>query len=389
MAKTARKICFVTGTRAEYGLLFPLLKEVAVDKNLSMQLVVTGSHLSTEFGNTVSEIKADGFSVDREIPILSGDTPKAVCDAMAKATSGFSEAFSTLQPDIIVLLGDRYELLSAAAAATVLQIPLAHISGGEITMGAIDDAFRHSITKMSHLHFTSTEVYRKRVVQLGESPSRVFNVGALSVDNIKATKLSGKKELEEALGFRFAKKNILITYHPETISDLSPEKGFEELLASLDKLEDTLLIFTYPNADSHGAALIKRLEDYVDKNKRKAVKFRSLGRKNYLSMLRYVDVMVGNSSSGITEGPVMGIPAVNIGDRQAGRLIASSIINCKPSQAAISAAIRKAYGPAFRKDLQKMKHPYGDGKAAKKIREVLRSYVLEGIQKKRFHDLNR
>lgn len=386
--KQRRKVCVVTTTRAEYGLLHPLIREIVSDPKLELQLVVSGAHLSADFGMTISEIEDDGFKIAMKVPILSGiDTAKGVLKTMSNAIDRFGEAFDKLKPHLVVVLGDRYEIFSAVATATVMQIPVGHISGGEVTVGAIDDAFRHSITKMSHLHFTSTDEYRKRVIQLGEDPSRVYSVGALSMDNIRNRKLMSRTELERTLGIRLKKRNILVTYHPETISSLKATDTFKELVAALKRLKDAMIIFTYPNADHQGEALIKMIRSCVRSDPSKFAAFESLGQLRYLSLLNYSDVMAGNSSSGITEAPAMGVPTVNIGDRQTGRIRAASVIDCFPVEKDIYKALTKALDLSFKRAEIKKVNPYGDGKTGKKICRVLASVDLEGILKKKFYDL--
>jgi len=385
---TKKRICFITGTRAEYGLLYPLMKEVANDKQFVPQLIVTGSHLSKDFGATIDEIKKDGFVIDHKIDILSNsDDAKGISNAMGKVFSLLPAVLEKLSPSLIVVLGDRYEIFSVVGVANIMQIPIAHIHGGELTMGAIDDAFRHSITKMSHLHFASTEEYKKRIIQLGEDPKYVFNVGAMALDNIKLQKLYDKKRLENELGIKFRKKNIIVTFHPETISKRSSTGDFDELLGSLHKLKDTFVIFTYPNADAEGRALIKMIDRYVTEHPRQSVKFNSLGRLKYLSILQFVDAVVGNSSSGIIEGPLMKVATVNIGDRQKGRLRTASIIDCEPIEKEISKAIFKIYSSGFQTKLSNLKNPYGKGEASRNIKKVFSVTDFSVLLKKRFHDI--
>ncbi len=383
-----RKICVVTSTRAEYGILKPLLAEIDADSSLSLQLVVTGTHLSEKYGETYKEIEADGFTIDAKIAMnLDDDSNEALSLAMAQLQKNITKVFSDLEPDIVVILGDRYEILSVVIAAMMLHIPLAHIHGGELTEGAIDDSIRHAVTKLAHLHFTSTEEYANRVIQLGEQPSRVFNVGSLAVEQIKKLPLLSKEELEKSFAFEFGEKNILVTYHPETLSKLSPQEQFQELLNALDELKDTKIIFTKANADSGGAIINKMIEDYVQKNSDKAIAFSSLGQLRYFSTIKYVDAVVGNSSSGILEVPSFYKLTVNIGDRQKGRTQAKSIVNAKILQKDIKKAIYKAYDKNFLQMIKGVQNPYELEGTSKKIKEVLLSVVLDSILQKKFYDI--
>jgi GDP/UDP-N,N'-diacetylbacillosamine 2-epimerase (hydrolysing) len=383
-----RKICIITGSRAEYGLLKPLLDEIKSDPDLSLQLIVTGMHLSPEFGLTFSEIEKDGFRIDNKIEILlSSDTATGTLKSMGLALMGFGEAYERLRPDIIVVLGDRFEIFSAAASALVSEIPVAHIHGGEVTEGAFDDAFRHSITKMSHLHFTSTEEYRKRVIQLGEAPERVFDVGAIGLDNVKRLKLLSKKELENKLNFKFAKRNLLVTFHPVTLENTT-EKQFKNLLTVLNELKDTKIIFTKTNADPGGMTINRIIDEYVVKNPQKAVSFISMGQLNYLSTMQFVDAVVGNSSSGIVEAPSFKIGTINIGNRQEGRIKAESIIDCEPTKESIKKALQELYSSDFQEKLKNIVNPYSDGNTARRILKVLKAYDIRNILKKTFYDIN-
>jgi len=384
-----RKICLVTGSRAEFGLLRPLLGEIANDSDLKLQLVVTGMHLESEFGLTYKEIEQDGFKIDEKIEIsLNSDTPIGISKSVGFGISGFSEVYDKLKPDTIVILGDRFEILSAAIAAYIARIPIAHIHGGELTTGAFDDAFRHSMTKMSHLHFTSTEDYRRRVIQLGESPERVFNVGALGIDNIRGLKLLSKEELEKELDFKFQKHNLLVTFHPVTLEVNTSENQFKNLLDVLDELDRTGIIFTKANADIGGRVINKMIDQYVSNNTQKAKVFASLGNLKYLSTMQFVDAVVGNSSSGIIEALSFKIGTINIGDRQKGRVRAKSVIDCKPTKKEIKASFEKLYAKEFQQGLATVTSPYGDGNTAKKIKAALKSFDTEDILKKSFYDLD-
>ena len=382
------KVCVVTGTRAEYGLLYWLMKEIQNDKDLQLQIIATGMHLSPEFGLTYKEIEKE-FKIDKKIEILlSSDTPVGISKSMGLAQISFAEAFDELKPDIVVVLGDRFEILAAASSALISRIPIAHIHGGEVTEGAVDEAFRHSITKMSHLHFTSTEEYKKRVIQLGEEPNRVFNVGAMGIENIKRLKLLSREEFEKSIDFKLNKKNILVTFHPVTLENATAKEQFEELLSAIDELEETNIIFTKANADTDGRIINKMIDEYVNKNKDKSVAFTSLGQLRYLSALQFMDAVVGNSSSGILEAPSFKIGTINIGDRQKGRIKAKSVIDCEPKKEEIKKAFEKLYSKEFQEMLKDVKNPYeGDGYPSKKIVEVLKKSDLKNILKKRFYDI--
>jgi GDP/UDP-N,N'-diacetylbacillosamine 2-epimerase (hydrolysing) len=380
------KICVVTGTRAEYGLLRWVMEGIVNSTTLQLQIVATGMHLSPEFGMTVNQIEQDGFQVDRKIEmLLSSDSAVGVTKSTGLATISFAEAFNELSPDLIILLGDRYELLAASTAALIARIPVAHIHGGETTEGAFDEAIRHSITKMSHLHFVAAEIYKKRVIQLGEQPKYVFNVGGLGIDNIKKLKLLGRKKLEREINYQFSEQNLLITFHPVTLENNSSEKQIKAILKALNRLKDIGLIFTMPNSDTNGRIIFTLLEQFCA-NRSNAVCHKSLGQLRYLSCLKYVDAVVGNSSSGLLEVPSFKIPTVNIGDRQKGRLAAKSVINCHPSYESTLSAISKALEPEIKISLRNIENPYGNGGASAKIVEVLETINLDGIIKKKFHD---
>ena len=382
-----RKICVVTGSRAEYGLLRLVMQGIKDDPELTLQVIATGMHLSPTFGFTYKEIEADGFNIDFKIETLSAsDTPAGIAESMGKGLIGCAEAFSLLQPDVLVVLGDRFEIFAAVAAALVARIPVAHLHGGETTVGAFDEAFRHSITKMSHLHFVAADEYRKRVIQLGENPNKVFLVGGLGVDSIKNVTLLSKNELEKSLGIEFQSKSLLITFHPVTLEDETSEAQMTELLYALSELSDTTLIFTMPNADTGGLALIKLIEEFV-KSHLNAHSFISLGQQRYLSCIAQVDGAVGNSSSGLTEVPSFKKGTINIGARQLGRLQASSVINCEPEKEQIMAALVKLYSHDFKSSLAMTTNPYGEGGASFKVVNLLKDALLDGIIQKTFHDL--
>lgn len=382
-----RRVCVVTGSRAEYGLLYWLMKEIQAEPLLELQVIATGMHLSPEFGLTYRKIEEDGFQVDARVEmLLSSDTPVGIAKSIGMGVISCADALARLQPDIVVLLGDRFEIFAAAQAALTARIPVAHLHGGETTEGAIDEAFRHAITKMSHLHFTATEEYRARVVQLGENPERVFNVGAAGIDNINRLKLLGRSDLERALGFKLGKKNLLVTFHPVTLEDASAEKQFYELMAALDTLTDTHVIFTKPNADTDGRIIGLLIDEYVAKHHDTAAAYTSLGQLRYLSVMRIADGVVGNSSSGLVEAPSLKAAVVNIGDRQLGRVRASNVVDCAPAQESILKAIEKILSPEFRASLQYVVNPHGEGNVAEKIVAILKQFPLGGILKKSFYN---
>jgi len=382
----SRKICVITGSRAEYGLLRWVMQGIKDDADLNLQVIATGMHLSPEFGLTYKVIEADGFKIDRKVEILtSSDTPVGIAKSMGLGMIGFADALNELNPDLIVVLGDRFEIFAAVSVALVARIPVAHLHGGESTEGLIDEAIRHSITKMSHLHFVAADEYKKRVIQLGEQPEHVFLVGGLGVDNIKRLQLLDRNALETDLGFNFGKKNLLVTFHPVTLETSSSEKQMQELLIALANLEDTQIIFTMPNADTDGRTLINMVEEFVAQYSN-AHAFTSLGQLRYLSCLAQVDGVVGNSSSGLAEVPSFKKGTINIGDRQRGRLTADSVINCEPTQENISEAIDTLYSPNFQKDLSQVCNPYGEGGASEKIVEIIKSVTLDRLLKKIFYD---
>jgi GDP/UDP-N,N'-diacetylbacillosamine 2-epimerase (hydrolysing) len=382
-----RKICVVTGTRADYGLLRWVLKGIKDDADLNLQIIATGMHLSPEFGFTYKAIEADGFEIDRKVEMLtSSDTPVGIAKSMGLGMIGFADALNELKPDLMVVLGDRFEIFAAVSTALVARIPVAHLHGGETTEGAFDEAFRHSITKMSHLHFVAADEYKQRVIQLGEQPEYVFLVGGLGIDNIKRLQLLSRNALEADLGFKFGRKNLLITFHPVTLENANAETQMKALLAALTKLEDTQLIFTMPNADTDGRTLIKMVEQFTSQYTN-AHAFTSLGQLRYLSCIAQVDGVVGNSSSGLAEVPSFKKGTINIGDRQRGRLQATSVINCEPNQESIADAINILYSSSFQVDLSQVRNPYGEGGAAEKIVNTLKSININNIVKKAFYDL--
>jgi len=383
-----RKICVVTTSRAEYGLLYWLMRSIKSDDDVDLQLVVSGSHLMSKFGDTYKQIINDGFEINVKIELkLSDDTDLGISHAMAGALDGFSNAYEEIKPDVIVLLGDRYEILSASIAALISGIPVAHVHGGEITEGAFDEAIRHSVTKMSHIHFTSTDEYKKRVIQLGENPDNVFSVGALGIESINRIVTLTKEELEKSLGVKFARKNLLVTYHPVTLDYNTTSDKTEELFYALDELDNTNIIFTLPNADPGHDKIIGLINNFASKKPENRFVFKSLGQSRYLSVLKIVDAVVGNSSSGIIEVPSFRKATINIGDRQKGRIAADSVINCNLEKNSIINAINKIYSEEFKGLLKKLVNPYDSGNSSEKILKVLKEINLDNILKKKFHDI--
>ncbi len=382
-----KKIAVVTGTRAEFGQLNPLIEALNFHSDMQLQLIVTAMHLSQEFGYTVSEIESYGYKIDKKIEcLLSSDTAVGITKSVGLAMIGFADALTELNPDFVIILGDRTEMLAAATAAMVANIPIAHIHGGETTEGAYDESVRHAITKMSYFHFTSTEIYRKRVIQLGEHPSRVFNVGALSIDSIKKLKLQNKIEFEKAINFKLGQKNILITFHPVTLDDQSSKVQFQIILNSLRKLINTKFIFTHANSDKSGQIINQMIEEFVEKDITNAISFKSLGQLRYLSSLKYVDLVIGNSSSGLHEAPYFNIPTINIGDRQKGRILSDSVIQIEPNEQDLTLAIEKSYSRSFREKIKSQKKIFGSGDTTKKIMDILNLERPKNL-KKSFYDI--
>jgi GDP/UDP-N,N'-diacetylbacillosamine 2-epimerase (hydrolysing) len=381
-----RKICVITGSRAEYGLLYWLMKEVQKEKKLQLQLIVTGMHLSSKYGLTYREIEKE-FKIDKKINMqLYSDTNLGILKSMSRAQTMFAKTYKKLKPDIVVVLGDRYEIFSATTAAMILKIPLAHIHGGEITKGSWDDPIRHCISKMAQIHFTATKEYRNRVIQLGEEPNRVFNIGGMGIENIKKLKLFNREEFEKSINFKLNKKNLLISFHPVTLENDSL-KQFKELLSAIDDLVDTNLIFTKTNSDLDGEKINKMIDQYVSKNSYKSIAFSSLGQLRYLSAMKHVDAIVGNSSSGLMEAPSFGIVTINIGDRQKGRIEAKSVIGCQPNKNDIKRSLKKIYIKNFQKKLKFIVNPYDNGLTSIKIVKVLKNIKIENITKKNFYDI--
>lgn len=385
-----RKICVVTGTRAEYGLLSRLMRMIKDSQETLLQLIVTNMHLSSKYGNTYREIENDGFTIDRKVPIIdenSNNDSLSIVMEMSRGLKGYAEAYQELKPDLLLILGDRYEMLAAATAALIMRIPIAHISGGAISEGAFDDAIRHSITKMSQLHFTEAEDYRRRVIQLGEQPDRVFNVGALGVENIKKLPLMDKEEIETDIKFKIDKKTILVTYHPVTLGNHTVEQDITEFVNALCQRPDIRVIFTMPNSDTGSQAIVDAINDFVAKNQERSVAYKSLGVLRYLSVMKEVGAVVGNSSSGLVEVPSFGIPTLNIGDRQKGRLAAESVLNCDTDCESILAGLARVLSPEFIEVASKSQNPYDKEGTAKSIFDVISTYPLKELNQKHFYDI--
>lgn len=385
-----KRIGIMTGTRAEYGLLKPLMQEINKDNDLELYLIVSGMHLSPEFGMTYKEIEEDGFEINAKVEmLLSSDSPVGISKSIGLGIIGFADEFQRADLDMLILLGDRYEALSAAICAMVMRIPIAHLHGGELTEGAIDEGIRHSITKMSYLHFTSTEEYRRRVIQLGENPERVFCVGAIGVENIKKINLMTKEELERSIHFEIDENTVIVTYHPVTLENNTVEEQFLNLLEVLDRNPKIRMIFTKANADTNGRIVNELIDKYTAQNSERACAFMSLGQKRYLSALKYCRIVIGNSSSGIIEAPSFGKPIINIGDRQKGRICADSVINCGYTQQEIQRAMETALTEEFENKARNCRNPYEKENTAANIISVIKDYLLnDKIKlKKGFYDI--
>lgn len=382
-----KKICVITGTRAEYGQLKFLLQGIKESEILQLCLIVTGTHLSSKFGSTFKNIEADGFHINHKIKILSNsDTSQSITKSMGRLLGKLADVFEEEKPSLVLILGDRYEIFAAASASMIARIPIAHIHGGEKTEGAIDDAIRHSITKMSHFHFVAHNEYKKRVIQLGENPENVLLVGGLGVDCIKKTELLNYDELQKSLDFVFREKNILVTFHPVTLEKGSTKIQIKELLSALSELKETSIIFTMPNADPENDVIISMIQKFVKENKNSKI-YASLGQIKYLSTIFHVDCVVGNSSSGLCEVPSFNKPTINIGNRQRGRIKAESVIDCDPNRNEILKAIKKSYSLSFREKLKFNKNPYGEGDATLKILKYLEMQSFSNSLKKSFIDI--
>ena len=383
-----RKICVITGSRAEYGLLSGLMHAIKEDESLELQVIATNMHLSPEFGLTYKEIERDGFFINKKVEmLLSSDTANATTKSVGLATIGFADAYEDLQPDLIVVLGDRFEILAAVSAALFYKIPVAHLHGGEITEGAYDDCIRHAITKMSHLHFTSTEAYRQRVIQLGEQPERVFYVGALGVENIKCVLPLSQKELEESIHFSLGDKSFLVTYHPVTLENHTAASQCRNLLDALDEFPDYKVIFTLPNSDTDGRILIQMIQDYVSNHSGRCMSIPSLGLRRYLSALRCVDAVVGNSSSGIIEVPSFGIPTLNIGDRQKGRIASDSVVHCGTDKREIVDGLRIVLSREQKDKAKRCLNPYDKENTIQRILGIIKHYPLNNLVHKTFYNI--
>lgn len=389
MSDNVRKVCVVTGSRAEFGILRPVIEKIRAHARLQLQLLVTGMHLAPEFGETWREIEADGIPIDARVEmLLASDTPVGMAKSTGLGVISFTESLQTLSPDIILLLGDRFEIMAVAQAAFFLGIPIAHISGGELTEGAVDDVIRHCITKMASLHFSAAEAYRKRIIQLGENPERVFNVGDPALDNLRAMEFLPKERLLSSLGLSPAKDFFLVTYHPVTAADSDPGKEVEELWTALSVFSEYQLIVTAANADAGGRLINARLREFCENNPGRAVFVKSLGQKAFFSALNSCKLIIGNSSAGIVEAPALKVATVNIGPRQQGRLKAASIIDCPPEREAIIKAIHCVLAPGFQASLQKVRSLYGNCNASEQICQYLAQVDLSKIRKKAFHDVD-
>lgn len=380
------KVTVFTGTRAEYGLLYWLINDINKDKGLQLQLLVSGSHLSTEFDLTYKQILEDGFNIDEKVEmLLSSDTSTGVAKSMGLGVLGYADALDRLKPDIIVILGDRYEALAAAQTAMIMGIPIIHLHGGEISEGAYDDSIRHAITKLSNLHATSTDSHRKRVIQLGEAPKNVVNVGAMGLDYLQRGTFLNRTELSENLKFNLNKPFFVVTYHPVTLGDENPLTTFKNIMAALDNFPNHQVLFTYPNADDGGRKIIPLIESYASNNIGRVLAIPSLGQMRYLSAIKLSDAVIGNSSSGVIEVPSFNVPTVNIGARQQGRLAAKSVINCPTTVDGILEAIRFAISGRYKKKGEKIINPYGQGDASRNVIQMIKSFDFSKL--KVFHDL--
>ena len=381
-----RKICVVTGSRAEYGILRRLMSAIKDCPELDLQVIATNQHLSKSQGETYKEIEGDGFTIDYKVYMADDDAPdnaNTTAKSISRGVAGFADAFDALQTDLLLILGDRYEMLAVASTALIYKIPIAHLHGGEITEGAFDDAIRHAITKMSHLHFTSTEAYRKRVIQLGERPDRVFNVGALGVENVLKNNFMSREEIEQSLNFQITDKCFLCTYHPVTLCNMSSQTQVVNLLEALDDYKDYHIIFTYSNSDTNSQIIIKRIQEYVDRNKDRCMFIPSLGQRRYFSVLKYMTAVIGNSSSGIIEVPSFGIPTLDIGDRQKGRIAANSVIHCGYSTEEIKDGLKKVVACNHKT----FDNPYYKEGTCDAILNIIKNYPLDNLVQKHFYDI--
>lgn len=385
-----RRICVFTGTRAEFGIMSRLMQMIKEDKDLKLQIIATNMHLSPEFGLTYKEIEAEGFHINKKVEmLLSSDTANGTVKSMGLATIGFADALEDLKPDLAIILGDRYEMLAAAESCLIYRIPVAHIAGGAISEGAYDDAIRHCITKMSHLHFTETEEYRKRVIQLGEQPGRVFCTGALGVNNIRNEFIMPLSELEKSIGFELEKKFLLITFHPVTMENATAADQCDSLLKALSDINNEYkMLFTLPNSDTDGRVIIQKINGYVSSNSEKAFAIASLGKRRYYSALKYSTAVIGNSSSALVEAPSFNIPTLNIGDRQKGRIAADSVLNCEATELAIKNGLNIILSDEFIAKAKNIQNPYEGSNTIEDILNVIKTYPLDNIIEKHFYDIN-
>ena len=384
-----RKICIVTSTRADWGLLSGIAQALNKRDDVTLQIIATNMHLVEKFGNTWQEIERDGLKINYKVPMpCDTDTANGTINAMGECMQGMSKAFGELNPDMLLILGDRYEMLAVAATALIHRIPVAHMHGGEVTQGAFDESIRHSITKMSHLHFTSTEEARNRVIQLGENPAHVFNTGAIGVYNILNTDFLSRQELEDSLGTSIPEKSIFVTFHPSTLDDISPRTQCENLLKALELHQDYKILFSYPNNDPSGQVIIELIEDFVSRNHERSIVFPSLGARRYLSVLKCVSAVVGNSSSGILEVPSIHIPTLNIGIRQQGRQRAESVIDCGTSFEDICAGLERVLSAEEQARAKTIANPYEQPNTLNKIVETVATFPLDNIIQKPFYDIN-
>ncbi len=385
-----KKTCIITGSRAEWGQFYPLAKSIKINRGfLTLQILATGAHLSRNFGLTYREIERDGFNINSKVRTLfGGDTEESIAKSVSLGITGLAKALKMLKPNVVFLLGDRFETFAAAMACYLLKIPIAHIAGGEVTEGSLDDGIRHAITKLSYLHFVSTDTYRRRIIQMGESPKRIFSVGALALDNIRNTKLLDKESLEKRIGFKLGKNNIMVTFNPSTSESRSSQEGHvKNLLKALKGIPDSKIIFTKPNPDMYSHTISRIIEKYVKKNKKQSIFIMSMGKLLYLSALGFMDIVAGNSSSGLVEVPAFGIPTVNIGNRQKGRIRAASVIDSAADIKSIKSAFKKALSRNFKDSCKKIANPYGDGKTAQRIVNIVRKTNFASMEKS-FFDLN-
>lgn len=384
-----RKICVFTGTRAEYGIMSRLFQMISDDPDLQLQIIATNMHLSPEFGLTYREIEADGFHIDKKVEmLLSSDTANGTVKSMGLATIGFADALEDLKPDLAVILGDRYEMLCAAQTCLIYGIPIAHIAGGGITAGAYDDVIRHCITKMSHLHFTSTNENRNRVIQLGEQPEHVFWSGSLGVDNIRDEEIIPLNELEDSINFKLGSKYLLVTFHPTTMESESADEQCEALLKALHEISSEYkLLFTLPNSDTNGRIISAKVREYVSNNSEKSFAIASLGKKRYYSAMKYATAVVGNSSSGLVEAPIFNIPTLNIGNRQEGRTRCESVIDVPARLDSIREGLKKVVSLEFKEVASRVKSPYEKAGSVEMVFNIIKRFPLEGITKKKFYDI--